>query len=120
MSMFARFINRGWRFKEDDVRCESNCDVEFVYMTLEELLKEHPEAKHYPLDGDDLLSMLNTHNKSLSHWVKAFSEEHKTKSVKVFTSGIWCEYVRTVASETLEDLGYKGHSEANYHIQVKE
>jgi hypothetical protein len=120
MDIMDKYRKDGLRFNEDKIQAESGCDVYFTYMTLEQLLQEYPEAKHYPLDGDDPDNLFKIHNESLVHWIKVFAETHKTKSVQVFTSGIWCNKSKVVSAETQEFIEYRVFSEANFHLQVKE
>jgi hypothetical protein len=89
-------------------------------MTLEQLLQEYPEAKYYPLEGSDPDHLVKLHNVSLAHWIKVFAKEHKKKSVKVITSGIWCDKSKVVSAETQEFIEYRVFSETNFHLQVKE
>jgi hypothetical protein len=111
---------RGLMFKSSEIVAESGCDVEFVYMTLDQLLQKYPEAKHYPLDGDDHEYLVKVHNKSLAYYIKEFAEQQKTKTVQVFTSGIWLEAVKAEHPDPAQPRVDKAYTESNFHLQVKE
>jgi hypothetical protein len=93
------------KFDKPLIETLSGCSVDFSYLSGSELYHKYPETKFYPLDGGDQDYLIKTHHSSLSYWIKVFAERRKIKSVKVFTTGI---------------LLYKGISETNFHLQVKE